>query len=218
MATIRLAHPADLDALYRIALATGDGGGDATALYQDPRLLGHVYAAPYAVLCPETVFVAEDAHGVGSYIVGTADTVSFEARLERDWWPALRATCPDPAAIPSAARTLDQRRMHDIHHPRRTPPALAAAYPAHLHINLLPRLRGAGVGSALLRAWLHAVHQRGAIGVHLAVGLGNTQAIRFYRAHGFYEPDGVPPFGPTACWLVRDLPAPNHTETGTKSG
>ena len=58
MVEIRAFRPADLEELYRICLATGAGGDDASALYRDPRLVGHVYAAPYAVLSPLTVFVA----------------------------------------------------------------------------------------------------------------------------------------------------------------
>ena len=45
-ARIRPYRPSDLDELYRICLLTGDAGQDATALYQDPRLLGHIFAAP----------------------------------------------------------------------------------------------------------------------------------------------------------------------------
>lgn len=205
MAEIRAARPDDLQALYRIALATGDGGGDASTQYRDPHLLGHIYAAPYLTLCPELVFVAEDAGGVGGYIVGAADTALFEAKLERDWWPPLRAIYPDPAVIPAAARTADQRRMQTIHHPPRTPADLTDVYPSHLHINLLPRLRGYGVGSALLRQWLCEAHRLGSTGVHLAVGVNNTRAIRFYRAHGFHDPHGAPPLAPTARWLVRPL-------------
>jgi len=65
MAEIRAFWPSDLDDLYRICLATGAGGDDASGLYRDPKLIGHVYAAPYANLSPPTVFVVEDADGVG---------------------------------------------------------------------------------------------------------------------------------------------------------
>jgi ribosomal protein S18 acetylase RimI-like enzyme len=205
MTEIRAVRPDDLEALYRIALATGDGGNDAAALYQDAQLLGHIYAAPYAVLCPQTVFVAGDVEGVGGYIVGAADTVAYEARLELEWWPVLRAIYPDPAVVPAVSRTLDQRRMHTIHHPLQTPASLTAAYPSHLHINLLPRLRGLGAGHALLQRWLWTVRELGSTGVHLAVGANNTQAIRFYHTHGFVVPPGVPPLGPGAQWLVLQL-------------
>ncbi len=36
------------DACYSISLATGFAGGDASHLYRDPRLMGHIYIAPYA--------------------------------------------------------------------------------------------------------------------------------------------------------------------------
>ena len=62
----------DLDDLYRVCLATGAG---RCAVYQDPKLVGHVYAAPYAVLSPQSVFVVEDADGVGGYILGAPTVI-----------------------------------------------------------------------------------------------------------------------------------------------
>src|SRR5690349_237384 len=87
MVEIRAFRPDDLDDLYRICLATAAGGA---AAYHDRKLVGHVYAAPYAVLSPESVFVAEDTREVGGYIVGAPDTRDFEAQLEAKWWPRLR--------------------------------------------------------------------------------------------------------------------------------
>jgi ribosomal protein S18 acetylase RimI-like enzyme len=201
MIEIRPVQPDDLDALYRIALATGDGGADAVALYRDPKLVGHIYAGPYAVLCPETVFVAEDTEGVGAYIVGAADTLAFETRLEAQWWPDLRAEYADSADVPQADRTPDQRRIHAIHRPRQTPSEIADAYPSHLHINLLPRLRGRGVGRALMDRWLAAVCEIGSTGAHLAVGVANARAIRFYTAYGFRVLASVPHPAVGAVWL-----------------
>lgn len=205
-ADIRAYRPGDLDALYRIALATGDAGGDATALYADPALIGHVYAGPYAALCPDLVLVAEDAEGVAGYVLGAFDTRAFEARQEAEWWPALRAAYPDPARTPPEARTPDQQRCHRIHHPLHIPDAILAVYPSHLHINLLPRLQGRGVGRRLIEAWLAAVAFCGSRGVHLAVHAANTRAIGFYRACGFQE---LPPVAsmPQAMWFAMPLPS-----------
>jgi len=69
----------DLDDLYVISLATGLIGGDASALYCDPAMMGHIYAAPYAVLSPSMAFVVEDDVGVAGYIVGATDTRAFDA-------------------------------------------------------------------------------------------------------------------------------------------
>jgi len=201
MIEIRSVRSDDLDALYRIALATGDGGADATALYRDPKLLGHIYAAPYAVLCPGTVFVAEDADGVGGYIVGAADTPAFETQLEAEWWPRLRAIYPDPARATRDGWSPDQRRCHTIHHPRRAPAMISADYPAHLHINLLPRLRGREVGRRLMDRWVDAVRALGSDGAHLVVGTMNTRAIRFYLAYGFRALDDAPSETKGAVWI-----------------
>ena len=182
---IRDVQPGDLDALYRIALATGDSGADAAQLYHDPKLVGHLFAAPYGVLAPECALVAEDDEGVAGYIIGAADTGAFEARLERDWWPTLRTQYADPKGSPPADWTPDQRLAWQIHHPRPPRPALLARYPAHLHIDLMPRLQGQGMGKRMIDAWLALIRAQGACGAHLEVGTANARAIRFYDKHGF---------------------------------
>jgi ribosomal protein S18 acetylase RimI-like enzyme len=181
MATIRPFQPADLDALYAICLQTGDHGADATGHYQDPRILGEIYAAPYAVLEPELAFVAEDAEGVAGYVIGTADTRAFEARCEAQWWPRLRAIHPNPRGTPPAEWTWDQRRAFQIHRPFAMPESVVDAAPAHLHIDLLPRLQGQGMGRAMLDAWLWAAGGR----AHLGCDVENIRAQRFYDAYGF---------------------------------
>ncbi len=201
MIAIRPVGADDLDALYRIALATGDGGADAAALYRDPKLLGHIYAAPYAVLCPETVLVAEDADGVGGYIVGAVDTRRFAARLEAAWWPDLRTAYAAPADRPPVVPFSDLRMIRMIHQPRRTPDEITDAYPSHLHINLLPHLRGDGVGRRLMDRWMDAVRAMGSHGAHLAVGTTNTRAIGFYHRCGFRRLDEMPPGSKRAIWM-----------------
>lgn len=186
MPQIRPARAGDLDALYEISLLTGDNGGDASAQYEDPRMVGHIYSAPYALLEPDLAFVVEDEAGVGGYIVGALDTHAFEKRLEADWWPALRAQYPEPQGDP-AGWSADQRRAHLIHHPSRTPRAIAGPWPSHLHINLVPRLQGGGWGRALMDRWLAAAAEAGSSGVHLGVGAPNARGLRFYQAYGFTE-------------------------------
>ena len=211
MVDIRAFRPADLEDLYSICLATAAGGDDASALYRDPRLVGQVYAAPYAALSPLTVFVAEDSLGVGGYIVGAPDTRDFETRLETEWWPALRKLYRDPSDVPRAGWSADEYMSYRIHHPSCTASAITGPYPAHLHINLLPHLRGVGVGRRLMDRWLAAVQDMRAHGAHLAVGAANRRAIRFYRACGFREMERSSPAPSAPVWFVINLvPGPEE--------
>jgi GNAT superfamily N-acetyltransferase len=197
MVTLRLFQPDDLSALYAISLATGHAGVDASRLYRDPNLIGHIYAAPYARLAPDQALVAVDEHGVAGFAVGTLDTSTWEDTLERLWWPALRARYPAPANTPNAP-TPDQRRIAMIHRPERAPSAVTQAYPAHLHLNLLPRAQGHGIGSVLLQAWLDLARSPA---VHVGVNAGNIGAAAFWRARGFRlleQPEG------RTIWMGRE--------------
>ena len=90
-----------------ISLATGFAGGDASHLYDDPRMMGHIYSAPYALLDPGLALVVEDGQGVAGFVVGTVDTSSWERKLEREWWPSLRRQYADPTDTPH----LEQRAV-----------------------------------------------------------------------------------------------------------
>lgn len=187
MVQVRAARPEDLPALYDICLRTGDAGADATALYADPRILGEIYAAPYARLAAELALVAEDEAGVCGYILGAADTRAFEAACEAEWWPALRARYADTADTPPRRRTPDQWAAFLIHHPQVAADAAVAAAPAHLHIDLLPRAQGQGLGRALLDHWLGKVGGR----AHLGCSPRNARALAFYDRYGFRRLDGL---------------------------
>jgi ribosomal protein S18 acetylase RimI-like enzyme len=184
--SIRPYRASDLDDLYWICLQTGDGGEDATSMFEDPWILGHVVAAPYALFEPSLAFVAEDELGVGGYIVGALDSKAFEKRLETDWWPALRDRYPaPPSELPPDQWTLDQRWAGFIHVPLTVPDELAEDYPSHLHINLVPRLRSQGLGRQMMSTLMRALREQGSVGVHFFVSLTNQRAAGFYRHLGF---------------------------------
>jgi GNAT superfamily N-acetyltransferase len=205
---LRPVSTADLPALYAISLATGAAGDDATDQYVDGRLLGHIYSAPYATLSPETAFVAEDDLGVGGYVVGAVDTRVFEARLEREWWPRLRAIYDDPSATPPSMRTPDQHRAHMIHHPHRMTGAMIETFPAHVHMNLLPRMQRRGIGRRFLELWLSAAQRLGATGVHCGVNAANHRGLAFWQAVGFAPYDVAGEISGRTRWFVRALDAP----------
>lgn len=185
MPHIRPYRPEDLDALYDICLKTGDSGRDGSHLYQNPRILGEIYAAPYAVLRPHLAFVVEDEQGVGGYVLGAEDTRAFEAQCREAWWPAKRDLYPYPEGKPQGGWSADQWRAAQIHYPPPTPLAVVADHPAHLHINLLPRLQGVHMGRPLIATWLEAAADAGAKRVHLGCNSDNHRALRFYESGGW---------------------------------
>jgi ribosomal protein S18 acetylase RimI-like enzyme len=178
---IRPYAPGDEDALYDICLRTGDNGGDATGQFADPRLLGEIFVGPYLRFEPSLAFVADDGEPAG-YVLGARDTTAFERACEREWWPPLRSTYA-PDSFP--AGTPDARYVALLHEPHAADPAIVAEYPAHLHIDLLPRTQGRGMGRALMERLLAALHEAGAPAVQLGVGAKNARAIAFYEHLGF---------------------------------
>lgn len=180
--TIRPFHASDIPALYRICLETGNNGKDATALYQDGELLAHYYAAPYAILEPELCFMLTNAGRPCGYILGTRDSEHFARQTEERWFPILRQRYPLPAADD---KSHDAGMIRNIHRGCPAAPELAA-YPAHLHIDLLPEGQGQGHGRALMATFVGRLRELGVPALHLGVGIHNRGAIAFYQRVGFH--------------------------------
>ncbi len=184
--SIRLYHPDDLDALYRICLETGDTGEDATRLYGNPKLLGELYAAPYPTREPDLTFVLEDDVGACGYVLGTLDTKAFDTWMEEVWFPPLRERYPKPGGD-AEGWTKDQRIIGEFYEDRSENDDLLTEYPSHLHIDLLARAQGSGNGRALMETFLAALKEKGSSGVHLGTSPQNVRAERFYLKMGFQE-------------------------------
>ena len=183
MARLRTPTVADLPALYRVCRRTGRAGADASDDHDDPDLLGHLWVGPQAVFDPALCDVVDDDEGVAGYLVGVGSTSDFEAWCERQWWPGLRERYP----LGAARREADAALVRSIHRPEITPMAIAEAFPAHLHVNLLPRAQGQGLGRMLIERLIDRLRQRGIGGLHLGVDADNARAIAVYRHLGFTE-------------------------------
>lgn len=180
---IRRAEPGDTDALYEICLLTADSGVDASALYSDRRLPGYIWAAPYGALEPDFAFVLADGDRALGYVLAAPDTAAFEERLEREWWPQIRASLS--GFRPATAQ--DEDAMRRIGKPERHDPAQLADYPAHLHINLLPQGQSGGWGRRMIETELEALRRAGVRGVQLGVSPTNARAKGFYEHLGFID-------------------------------
>ena len=178
---IRSYHPTDIGALYDVCLKTGDSGEDATHLYQDRELLGHMYVAPYLAYEPDLAFTLTHNDVPVGYVLGTRDSVVFADRCERDWYPVLRARYPLP---PAEDKSRDAGMIRAFHEEFTAQPELLD-YPAHLHIDLLPIGQGQGNGRRMIETFLARLRALNVSAVHLGVGKGNERAIRFYEKIGF---------------------------------
>ena len=191
-ALVRPFAPGDVDACYEICLRTGDHGSDASALYIDPRLIGEIWVGPYLERWPEHAFVVADDMGVGGYIVGAPDTTEHHDWLEQEWLPPLHRRYPIDAFPVGSADAELVRLLHD---PPRTRDRVAAEWPAHLHIDLLPRIQGRGYGRILMNALFHSLRSVGVPAIHLGVSSQNPGAIAFYRRLGFQDIGDGPLWG-----------------------
>lgn len=182
MSTIRTALARDWPGIYRVCLQTGDSGEDATALFRDPDLLGHVYCGPFVEYDPELAFVVVDEHGVGGYAMACADAGSFNRWAEQNWWPSLRGQY---ATTPRTGR--DGEVIELLFDPPSARDSVLTAYPAQMHIDLSPRMKGRGNGRTMVESLVGALVARGVIGLHLNVSAENHNAIAFYSHLGFRE-------------------------------
>ncbi len=202
---LRAAVPGDTDALCTISLATGHHGGNAAALYRAPGLMGLIYAAPYVALFPETCLVAQDDEGIVGFAVGAHDTRDFERLLETSWWPALRVRYREPTGD-AANWDADQRRHAMMHHPATAPEGVVESYGAHMHVNLIARAQGLGLGRRLVERWMDGARAHGVSGVHVACNPANRGSLAFWAAMRFEPLDAILDSGSSRhVWMGRKI-------------
>ncbi|EAT89937.1 hypothetical protein SNOG_03206 [Parastagonospora nodorum SN15] len=163
--------------------------------YEPARTIGsHIWYKPYVSVTPDTCFVLDDGTGrVVGYCIGAADTTTFAQRWREEFTPLV-----DPALVPRPEVRSDDPLMekdyikgfreavYNAHCSMLQPwPESSQAYPAHLHIDILPEFQRQGHGKALITAFSEAVKSRGAKGVHLDMVQHNTNGRAFYQRVGF---------------------------------
>lgn len=185
--SIRGYEPRDLEDLVEVCVRTADVGGDATGMLDDDWLWAEIYLLPYLERHPELAFVAQndDGRAVG-YVIGTDDTDAFDAWFAETWWPPRRAAYAGSAnpRQRDLVASADARAAGQWAH--------ASAYPAHLHIDLLPEAQGWGLGRTLIGRLADAIAARGVPGVHAVASADNAGAVAFYPRLGFVELDAGP--------------------------
>jgi ribosomal protein S18 acetylase RimI-like enzyme len=180
---IRGYRPADRADCFEICVRTADLGNDATGKYSSDELMAELFFAPYVDLDPSLAFVVDDGDWVVGYVVATADTRQFVERYRAELMENFVAAHP--------LDTLDAGAEADMvslgHHPEHLLIPEIDAYPAHLHIDLLPQAQGQGWGRRLIETERAALAARGVPRVHLTMATDNRAARAFYDRLGFHQ-------------------------------
>ncbi|HEX4787827.1 MAG TPA: GNAT family N-acetyltransferase [Actinospica sp.] len=186
-AFIRRYRPQDAEAVADICVRTADAGQDATGLYRDESVLADLFALPYVTLDPDLAFVLDDGTGraVG-YVLGTDDTRRFAERFRDEWLPLVADRHePDPG---DPSQGPDELMAWLLHHPERLDVPGLEAYPAHMHIDLLPSHQRRGHGGRLLEALLRELTARSDVArMHVGMLTSNKPARAFYDRKGFHR-------------------------------
>ncbi len=100
------------------------------------------------------------------------------------WLPDIRKNYEDPTSDPDTWNK-DEECIHLIFHPEI--PLYLPDYPSHLHIDLLPRAQGKGLGRKMMDHFMANIKKRGSVGLHLGLGIENHHAFKFYKKYGMKE-------------------------------
>ena len=184
--SIRSYKSADTSAAYEICLKTGNSGQDATHLFSDPLVLGHIYVGPYMEFEPQSVFILEDDQGPCGYIMGVLDSQTYYQWMHSEWLPKIRVDYKKPTGNPD---TWDETEKitNLLFHP--VSQRLLPDFPAHLHIDLLSRAQGKGQGKLMMDRFIDYLRYNKIPGVHLELSSSNDRAFNFYRKYGMQELD-----------------------------
>ena len=179
---VRKFQEEDRPGLYHICLATGDSGANAVHLYDQKDMLGEIYVGPYLTFQPDLSFTLI-YDGVAGYALAALDTSSFEDTLSKKWWPVILEKYNGRS--PENFNDREKNLFSYIQNPPLRSKEVISEYPSHLHIDLLEKAQGRGIGKAMMLLVLESLRDQGSKGVHLGMGAQNARAFTFYTKLGF---------------------------------
>lgn len=125
---------------------------------------------------PEQCFVAVDGEQVVGYILCTKDSNEWAERFLRKYVSNLKE---------GSLKSFYQGTME-------SPIKYAERYPAHLHIDILPKYQRQGIGFQLMDALTAHLREQGVPAVMLSVAGDNEKGKNFYRKYGFQVLEETP--------------------------
>lgn len=184
---IRRYRDSDREQVRSICCATGYMGESIDAFWRDGESFADVFTRYYTDVEPGSLYVANSGGKVGGYLFGCLDS----QRAANVKATAARLVATRGLLFRRGTAGFFWRSAFDVVSDalRRSawPPEASSdpRWPAHLHINLLPTLRGMGGGAALMDVWLERLRREGVPGVHLSTYAENQNGIGFFERVGF---------------------------------
>lgn len=180
--------PGDREAVRHICNETGHLGDPIDPYFSDREVFADLHSFYYTDVASDSSFVIEDDGEVIGYLLGCLDSVRYRAWVKSDLEARIlkRAFARGVFLRPGTA-PLVWRFVVDW---LREKPHFGDAgdeYPAHLHINLLPRGRKRGLGGLLIKNYFELLRANGLSGVFLETTAENTNAVGFFKSQGFVE-------------------------------
>ena len=214
--TIRPYEGRDRAAVRHVCHVTGYMGEPAAWMWRDVASFADLFTSYYTDAEPQSALVVELDGVVAGYLLGCVDSSTA-------WNPASifgRHFVHRGIGFRPGTAGVVWRSFGDVvvaAARRRLPPVAFSdhRWPAHLHIDLLPQARGAGVGAALMRRWLDSLRAGGVPGCYLETLGENHSAIAFFESTGSPSPRGAQRRPRIA---VPDGPAPHRAGHGAESG
>lgn len=190
---IRTFREQDRPAVRQLALRAGQGS-PTESLWGHPESEAQIYLEPYMDHEPDSLFLAESAHGLLGYLTGCVDSAAFPSEDQRiaDAIRTHRLILRRAPVVFFARSAFDAasgalRRAPsagELHDPR---------WPSHLHINIVPEARGTGAADGLMAQWFDRLRAVGSPGCYLQTLVENTRAVRFFTRMGFTPHGATPP-------------------------
>ena len=200
-AEIRPYEPGDRARIRYICHSTGHMGQPIQWDWRDQESFADMFSGYYTDHEPESISVVVQGGEVTGYLLGCVDS----RRARGSAALALRHALGRMLLVrPGTARFLwrgIRDLLRDTRRRRRSGPFWDPRWPAHLHIDLLPRARGNGAGRLLMDRWMAHLRRQGVPGVHLSAFLENEPALAFFQRQGFSahgEPVRAPGFRTSA--------------------
>jgi glycerol dehydrogenase-like iron-containing ADH family enzyme/GNAT superfamily N-acetyltransferase len=186
---LRPIKKSDQRGLCCVCLATGNGGSDASTLYQDPMLLGKRWVIPYIEYESDLCFALEDITTgmVIAYALGCSNTKHFEAFMQEEYLPKIQKDYPNSSINETDCLYKDHEVISEFYSFRKAPSSISDNYPGHVHIDIMPMYQGMRLGRILFGYLLNSLRKKGCKAIHLEMAASNIRARRFYNRTGLHQ-------------------------------